>query len=87
VAIDIRNCTIVNCLAAIGSDGDLDGLNVDGLFVYDTPRVVHARGRLLNSTFRRVVHHPHSPGVLCWCNSGREWRHCHGTLGGGPHGR
>jgi hypothetical protein len=91
VTISIKNCAVHNCGgAAIATRGPINGLNVDGLMVTNTPTVLRADGPLRNSSFRRIVHRPgtsrpRSTPILptgsrltCWCNSGRPYRECHG---------
>lgn len=81
--IILRNCEIQSCGGGIRTDGIVDGLDIDGLTVTDTPSVLQVNGMLRNARVRNVIHHPILHQKIgrnepCWCGSEKKFKKCHG---------
>jgi uncharacterized protein YecA (UPF0149 family) len=86
----IRNCHFENCGGAIhlAGYGIVDGLDIDGLTVVNTPTVISGTATLRNARVRNVVHHPTRHPIVsekigrndpCWCGSNKKFKKCCGA--------
>lgn len=82
----IRNCHIENCGGGIhlGGDGIVEGLDIDGLTVVNTPTVLSGTATLRNARVRNVIHHPVLNQKIgrndpCWCGSNKKFKKCCGA--------
>lgn len=81
MTIVIKDCSVHNCGGGIHLEGGIDGIDVDGFHVTNTPIAISSTGPIRNGRFRRIVHHPDLSKKIgrndpCWCGSGEKFKKC-----------